>query len=150
MKVLSKEQAEILEEAGLSPKKQKRRRRYQRKRRLRPAELEASSRARRRRLENQGLRPNKKGLLLPPGLVVSAMLAGCGHRARVEVLSNGYLPARAKCPTCRRWGNTLAETARKPLRSATRTIVDERVEMRDGRVFTVKVLGTPARARRAS
>jgi hypothetical protein len=88
-----------------------------------------------------------KGTRYPPGGVVSVQLERCEHRARVEALASGLLPGRAKCPQCRLWRNTIPATARKPLRSATRTVVDESVEVRAGRTFVVKTLATPRRAR---
>lgn len=138
MKVLSEEQA-----AMLTPKKQKHHKPFR--------ELDDGGRGlsveRRRRLASQGIRGAKVGDQHVPGDVLSVELTRCGHRARVEALSSGWLPQRAKCPTCRRWQNTMPLTARKPERRGTGFVVGERFEERDGRVFTVKVLETPRRAR---
>jgi hypothetical protein len=102
---------------------------------------------RRRRFAHQGTRGHRGGPLHPPGLVFSVQLERCKHRARVEVLASGRIPARASCPHCRRWSGTVPETARVPLPNATRKIVGERVEEREGRAFQVQVLATPRRAR---
>jgi hypothetical protein len=144
VKVLTKEQAETLKKAGVAGSGKKR---YRATRRLSETELAMSNRDQRCRLETQGVRANKNGPLLPPGHTFSVQLQKCGHRARVDVLASGFLPRRAKCPTCRRWRNTIAETARRPVRAATRTIVDKHTEERDGRTFTVSVLATPRRAK---
>jgi ssDNA-binding Zn-finger/Zn-ribbon topoisomerase 1 len=118
---------------------------YRTRRTLSSLELETSA-AQRRRLESQGVRPAAGADRFPPGDVVSVKLA-CGHRTRVEALASGLLPARAKCPTCRRWSNTDVGSARQPRQNASRRVVAERVETRDGREFTVRVLATPRRAR---
>jgi hypothetical protein len=101
------------------------------------------------KVRRQGTRASRVGVgvRLPPGRVFSVELHGCGHRARVEVLASGWLPRRAKCPKCRRWRFTRAGTARRPVQNATRRVVEERVEVRDGREFRVQVLATPPRAR---
>jgi len=80
---------------------------------------------------------------------ISVQLKKCGHRARVEALSSGLVPGRAQCPKCHRWRNTIPHTARKPIHNVTREVVEERTEVRDGRVYTVTVLKTPRRARKA-
>ena len=90
-----------------------------------------------------------------PGSRVSVQLDKCGHRTRtrvgreaLEVGSGGWLMVRrAHCPRCRRWRKVLHDTARKPQQNATRTVVGEREEVRDGRVFRVTVFRTPRRAR---
>jgi hypothetical protein len=102
---------------------------------------------RRRLLENQGSRPAAGTERFAPGIVVSAQLAGCAHRVRVEALAAELLPERAKCPT-RRWSSTLPGTARLSVRNAAREVVRERVDVRDGREFQVQVLKTPRRARK--
>jgi hypothetical protein len=84
---------------------------------------------------------------LLPGVRYSVELDRCGHRACVDARAKGWLPRRAHCPTCHRWRNVRPETARRPIRQGSRTIIGERFEERDGRVFTVKVLETPRRAR---
>jgi hypothetical protein len=68
-----------------------------------------------------------------PGHRISVQLNRCGHRARVEALSSGFVPGRAKCPRCHRWRDTLPHTARKPSQKVTREVVDQRTEIRDGR-----------------
>jgi hypothetical protein len=98
------------------------------------------------RTRRQGTRTHSK-LRFVPGKPISVQLENCGHRARVEAPASGLVPRRAKCPRCHRWRNTLEHTARKPIRQATRTIVDERTELRDGQEFKVFVLETPRRAR---
>jgi hypothetical protein len=125
------------------------RKRWRGRRALSPTEraLVEQSPHRRGRLEGQGSRPAASGEQLPPGLVYSVELARCGHRARVETLTSGHVPRRAKCPRCGRWRDTRPETAREPAPSATRTVIEERVEQRDGREYVVKVLATPRRAR---
>jgi hypothetical protein len=94
----------------------------------------------------QGKRPNR-GKRFAPGYRLSVELARCGHRARVEALSSGFVPRRALCPMCRKWRHTKASTARRPVQQVQRTVVAERVEERDGRTFSVKVFKTPRRAR---
>jgi hypothetical protein len=84
-----------------------------------------------------------------PGHKISVQLRKCGHRARVEALSSGAVPARAQCPKCHRWRNTIPHTARKPIPKVTRDVVAERTEVRDGRAYTVTVLKTPRRAQKA-
>jgi hypothetical protein len=96
--------------------------------------------------KRQGTRTHSK-LRFVPGRPISVQLEKCGHRARVEAPASGLVPRRAKCPRCHRWRNTLEHTARKPIRQATRTVVDERTEIRDGREYKVVVLKTPRRAR---
>jgi hypothetical protein len=87
---------------------------------------------------------------LVPGLRWSVELKKCGHRARVEVTAPGWLPGRAMCPRCHRWRSTIPETARRPVQNATRTVIEERVEVIEGREYSVKVLATPRRARIAT
>lgn len=82
-----------------------------------------------------------------PGSRLSGELVKCHHRARVEANTRGWPPRRARCTLCRRWRNTIPSSARRPIPNATRTIVAERVEERDGRLFSVRVLATPRRAR---
>jgi hypothetical protein len=88
---------------------------------------------------------DSKGLLVP-GSRWSVELEKCGHRARVEAWAAGRLPRRAFCATCRRWRTVKPATARKPLPNATRTVISERTETRDGRTYNVKVLASPRRA----
>lgn len=129
---------------------EKRRRKLNAVSTLRALELEeinGASPPQLKRLQRQGIRPAVLGPRFPPGSVVSVQLVKCAHRARVEALSSGYVPARAKCPRCGRWRGTLPLTARKPIRAATRVVVDERSELRDGRTYSVQVLKTPRRAR---
>lgn len=102
---------------------------------------------REKRLADQGTRPHPGLGGFPPGTILSVQLDRCGHRARVEAMSSGFLPKRAKCPNCGRWSEARAGTARRPIRRATRTIVSQHVEERDGREFTVSVLASPKRAR---
>jgi hypothetical protein len=146
IKKLSKLKSE-LEQAHSRRRRKKERGRvvYRTHRTLSALELETSA-AQRRRLESQGVRPAAGADRFPPGDVVSVKLA-CGHRSRVEALASGLLPARAKCPTCHRWSNTDVRSARQPKQNASRKIVAERVEIRDGREFTVRVLATPRRTR---
>jgi hypothetical protein len=94
----------------------------------------------------QGTRTHST-LRFVPGRPISVQLEKCGHRTRVEAPASGLVPRRAKCPRCHRWRNTLEHTARKPGRNVTRTIVDERTEIRNGQMFKVFVLKTPRRAR---
>jgi hypothetical protein len=84
-----------------------------------------------------------------PGQRMSVQLKKCGHRVRVEALSSGAVPGRAQCPKCHRWRNTVPHTARRPVQKATRQVVEQRTEVRDGRPFTVTVLKTPRRAQKA-
>jgi hypothetical protein len=84
-----------------------------------------------------------------PGERLSVELGHCHHRVRLEAHASGYPPRRAQCPHCRRWRDTIPGTARKPRPNKTSAVVGERVEERDGRLFTVKVLRTPRRARLA-
>lgn len=84
-----------------------------------------------------------------PGHRISVQLKKCGHRARVEALCAGLLPGRARCPRCRRWRNTIPHTGRKPSQNVTREVVDQHIELREGRAYTVTVLKTPRRARKA-
>ena len=100
----------------------------------------------RHRRSNQGTREHRSRRFVP-GRPVSGQLAKCGHRARVEALASDFIPRRAKCPRCHRWHNTLEQTARKPIRNGTRTVIGERTELRDGREYKVTVLATPRRAR---
>jgi hypothetical protein len=100
----------------------------------------------RHRKPNQGTREHQ-GERFVPGRPVSVQLTKCGHRARVEALASGFIPRRAKCKRCHRWRNTLEQTARKPIRNGTRTVIAERTELRDGREYKVTVLQTPRRAR---
>ncbi len=86
-----------------------------------------------------------------PGVRLSVELAHCRHRVRVEAHASGFPPRRARCPRCRRWRMTIPATARTPSpNNVTRAVVAERVEERDGRLFTVKVMRTPRRAREAA
>ena len=103
----------------------------------------------RRRLERQGVHAHPRSPLFPAGSILSVELRGCGHRARVEVLASGKLPARASCPRCQEWSDTKPTTARPPRKLASRVVVSERVEERGGKTYTVKVLATPRRARRS-
>jgi hypothetical protein len=128
-------------------KKRRRQRRGKAYRELVPSEFADASPGRRERLRDQGVRGHPRSPLFPPGLVLSVELECCSHRSRIEVLACGRIPARASCRTCRRWSDTLPETARHPLPNATRTVVSERVEEREGRAFRVQVLATPRRAR---
>jgi hypothetical protein len=102
---------------------------------------------RRRRLAHQGVKGHPGGRLHPPGQVLSVQLERCEHRARVEVLATGRIPARALCPRCRRWRDTVPDTVRVPMPNATRAVVAELVEEREGRTFQKRVLATPRRAR---
>jgi hypothetical protein len=121
------------------------RRNFRPTRELTPAELHSANPAQRRRLERQGVRDHPQSPLFPPGLILSVELRRCGHRARVEVLPTGRLPARASCPQCRRWSDTEPSTARSPRRNASRTVVYERVEERERRTYRVQVLENPRR-----
>lgn len=143
--MLDDQQRQQLDELKSQLKPARKRRRRHRARELTAAELDLSP-ARRKRLEAQGT-AGHRGAVYPPGMVLSVSLDGCGHRARVEALTSGLVPRRAKCPVCHLWRHTIPGTARKPLRAATRTVVAERVETRDGRDYLVKVLETPRRAR---
>jgi len=49
-----------------------------------------------------------------PGHSISVQLKQCGHRARVEALSSGLVPGRAKCPRCHRWRNTIRRSRCEP------------------------------------
>lgn len=99
-----------------------------------------------KRTPRQGTR-GQRGRQFAPGYKLSVELERCGHRARVEALHTGYVPRRALCPKCRKWRRTKALTARRPVKSAQRIVVAERVEERDGKTFSVKVFKTPPRAR---
>ena len=107
---------------------------------------ELLSPAQRRRLSNQGSRGAGESCHVP-GLVLSVQLESCGHRARVEVLASGQVPARARCQRCLRWRDAEPGTARRPVQTAQREVVEERVEVRDGERYRVQVLKTPPRAR---
>ena len=100
-----------------------------------------------KRPPRQGKRGHRRGRQFAPGYKLSVALTHCGHRARVEALHTGYVPRRALCPKCRKWRYTKALTARRPVKSAQRIVVAERVEERDGKTFSVKVFKTPPRAR---
>jgi hypothetical protein len=83
-----------------------------------------------------------------PGVRLSVELAHCRHRVRVEAHASGFPPRRARCPRRRRWRMTIPATARTPSpNNVTRAVVAERIEERDGRLFTVTALKTPRRAR---
>jgi hypothetical protein len=95
----------------------------------------------------QGTRGDTTGPRFPPGIRVSVELTRCAHREIVSALETGYVPKHALCSQCRHWRSTVAATARRPLPKAQRTVVAERVEERDGKVYSVKVFKTPPRAR---
>jgi hypothetical protein len=123
------------------------RRNFRPTRELTQAELASANPAQRRRLERQGVRDHPQSPLFPPGFILSVELRRCGHRARLEVLQTGRLPARACCPQCRRWSDTEPASARSPRQNASRTVVSERVEERDGQTYTVQVLESPRHVR---
>lgn len=143
MKVLNEEQGRELKQAIGS---QRRGRRRHRPRALRPDELIwVPSPHRRRLLENQGTRALRDGRRFPPGVRVSVQLANCGHRTRVEALTCGRAPDRARCPRCVRWQRVVPGSERPPRsRSGGQRVVAERVEVRDGQTFRV-VEFAPAR-----
>ena len=124
-----------------------RKRQQQPTRELRADERLIGSAHVRRMLANQGTRSARTGQRFPPSQPASVELAACRHRARVLAGVDGYVPARARCPRCHRWRNTLPETARRALRHGSRIVVAERDQERDGRTFRVVVLATPRRAR---
>ena len=95
----------------------------------------------------QGTRGDTSGPRFLPGIRVSVELTRCGHREIVNAVATGYVPRRALCSRCRRWRSTVAATARRSLQKAQRTVVAERIEIRDGKTFSVKVFKTPPRAR---
>jgi hypothetical protein len=123
------------------------RRNFRPTRELTQTELISANPAQRRRLERQGVRDHPESPLFPPGIIFSVELGRCGHRTRVEVLPTGRVPARASCPQCRRWSDTEPSTARSPRQNASRTVVSERVEERNGRTYAVQVLESPRRVR---
>jgi hypothetical protein len=146
MKVLSEEEGRaILEKIRRAPKN--RRESYGQFRELRPEE-QLSSSTRRKRLQRQGVRAHPRSPLFAPGRTLSVQLSRCGHRTIVDVLETGRIPQRARCSQCKRWSDTLPEMARSLVQSATRTVVAERVEERDGQTFQVKVLALPRRLRK--
>ena len=142
MKVLNQEQASILKKAGRSRKKQKRRQPF---RQLRD-DGRGLSVEQRRRLESQGIRPVKVGDQHVPGDVLSVELERCGHRARVEALRTGWLPQKGEMPNLAALAEHPAVDSPETRTAGTSLVVDERLEERAGRLFTVKVLGTPRRA----
>jgi hypothetical protein len=141
--------AAFRKETKAKKRRRARKREYQPVRALSEAELLLSdgNPARRRRLERQGVRAHPQSPLFPPGTTLSVVLGRCQHRTRVDVLAAGRIPARASCPRCQRWSDTLPGSARIPRPNASRALVSERVEERDGRIYTVKTLATPRRAR---
>jgi len=97
-------------------------------------------------LRKQGTRPTRSGKQFPPGHVLSVELERCGHpRARGGVVV-GLAVSAGEVPGVRSWRVTVPKTAHRPVRNATRTVV-EKVEVRAGREFRRAVLATPPRAR---
>jgi hypothetical protein len=151
--VFSEEEKEKLSSLrrSLSKKGKPRRKKknYQTLRKLSDDEYVGASPAQIRRLERQTFRAHPESALFVPGTTMSVQLRnkGCQHRSLIDVLACGRVPLRAFCTRCQRWSTILPETARIPLPNATRTVVDERTENRDGREYHVQVLATPRRAR---